>query len=135
MAKVEDCEIIDIPRISSDRGSLSVVEFDESIPFEIKRVYFTYDIPTEAERGGHAHIMQHEIVVAASGSFEVVVDDGNKEKIVFLNNPGKGLHLTPGIWRELKGFSSGSVVLVMSSDVFDEDDYIREYNEFKESVK
>lgn len=130
MAHIEDCKIIDIQKVSSDRGSLSVLESDLSAPFDIKRVYFTYDIPFGVERGGHSHIEQHELVIAASGSFEVVIDDGNKKETFFLNNPSKGLHIIPGIWRELKSFSSGSVVLVTVSDVYTENDYIRNYDLF-----
>jgi len=128
---IDDCTIIDIPKNHSDRGSLSVVESNNSIPFEIKRVYFTYDIPSGAERGGHAHKEQHELVIAASGSFEVIIDDGENKRTVFLNNPSRGLWLKPGIWRELGNFSTGGIVLVMNSGVFSEGDYIREYIDFK----
>jgi dTDP-4-dehydrorhamnose 3,5-epimerase-like enzyme len=134
MTKVEHCQIINIKKISSHKGSLSAVESDVCIPFNIKRIYFTYDIPSGAERGGHAHIHQHEIVIAASGSFEVVLDDGFNKNTIFLNSPNKGLHIMPGIWRELKNFSTGSVVLVMASDVYQESDYIRDYIEFERSI-
>ncbi|MCW3807388.1 sugar 3,4-ketoisomerase [Plebeiibacterium marinum] len=130
MASIDDCKMVELKKVGSDKGSLTFIENEESAPFDVKRVYFTYDIPTEAVRGGHAHIEQHELVFAASGSFEIVLDDGNKAKTVFLNNPRKGLHIIPGIWRELKSFSTGSVVLVMASDAYDEDDYIMDYNQF-----
>lgn len=130
MNNVEDCIIIDIPKVDSDKGSLSFLESSNQIPFEIKRVYFTYDIPSGAERGGHAHKNLYQIIVAASGSFNVLLDDGKNKKNVFLNNPGIGLLITPGIWREINGFSSGSVVLVMASALFEEEDYIREYSVF-----
>ncbi|TLX76900.1 WxcM-like domain-containing protein [Labilibacter sediminis] len=133
MAKIEDCKIIDIQKVSSDRGSLSVIESDLSAPFDIKRVYFTYDIPSGAERGGHAHKNLFQLIISVSGSFNVIIDDGNNRKSVFLNNPSQGLLITPGIWRELDSFSSGSVVLVAASETYDEDDYIRDYNEFKNS--
>ncbi len=130
MASIDDCKIIELKKVGSDKGSLTFIESGDSTPFEIKRVYFTYDIPTAAERGGHAHIEQHELVFAASGSFEIVIDDGEKKKTIFLNNPRKGLHIVPGIWRELKSFSTGSVVLVMASDVYTDSDYIKNYKEF-----
>ncbi len=134
MNSVENCKIIDIVKITSDRGSLSVLESNLSAPFDIKRVYFTYDIPSGAERGGHAHKNLYQLIIAVSGSFEVVIDDGKNKETIFLNNPGKGLLITPGIWRELKSFSSGSTVLVAASEIYDESDYIRDYNIFK-SVK
>ncbi|WP_430934930.1 sugar 3,4-ketoisomerase [Saccharicrinis sp. 156] len=130
MASIDDCKIIELNKVGSDKGSLAYTESEHSTPFDIKRVYYTYDIPTAAERGGHAHKEQHELVFAASGSFEVVLDDGKKKKTVFLNNPGKGLHIIPGIWRELKSFSTASVVLVMASDVFLDSDYIKDYKLF-----
>lgn len=131
MSTIHHCKIIDIPKISSDKGSLSFLESNNVIPFDIKRVYFTYDIPSGAERGGHAHKEQHEIVIAASGSFNIIIDDGNEKKKIFLNTPHKALHIVSGIWRELNDFSTGSVVLVMNSGLYEEQDYIRNYNEFK----
>ncbi len=131
MSTIQNCKVIDIPKITSERGSLSFLESDKLIPFDIKRVYFTYDIPSGAERGGHAHIHQHEIVVAVSGSFEVLIDDGISKKKIFLNSPDKGLHIVSGIWRELYDFSTGSVVLVMNSGIYEESDYIRDYKSFK----
>lgn len=130
MASIDDCKIIELIKKGSHRGSLSFTESGDSTPFDIKRIYFTYDIPTGAERGGHAHIEQHELVFAASGSFEIVIDDGKKKKTVFLNNPAKGLHIVPGIWRELISFSTASVVLVMASDVYLDSDYIKDYKKF-----
>ncbi len=130
MYTINDCSIIDLEKMTSDRGSLTVAESGRHIPFEIKRVYYTYDIPAEASRGGHAHIEQHELVIAASGSFNVIVDDGTTKKIVFLNNPNKGLLLKPGIWRELTDFSAGGIVLVLNSGLYIEEDYIREYDKF-----
>ena len=130
MANIDDCKIIELNKKGSHKGSLTFTESGDSTPFDIKRIYFTYDIPTAAERGGHAHIEQHELVFAASGSFEIVIDDGKKRETVFLNNPAKGLHIVPGIWRELKSFSTASVVLVMASDVYLDSDYIKDYKEF-----
>lgn len=100
------------------------------IPFEIKRVYYLYDVPSGAERGGHSHKEQQEFLIALSGSFDVIINDGKVEKSVTLNKPFEGLLITNGIWRELKNFSSGAVCLVVASDVFSEADYIRDFNEF-----
>ncbi len=134
MKDISHCKIIHIKREASDKGSLSVLESEESIPFDIKRIYYTYDIPSNALRGGHSHIKQHEVVIAVSGSFEIVLDNGKEKESIFLNNPAKGLHIIPGIWRELRNFSTGSVVLVFASDVYTEDDYIRNYNKFLETI-
>lgn len=127
---IENSNILNIPKIHDVRGNLSVVE-GNLIPFEMKRVYYLYDIPGGATRGGHAHIAQEELLVALSGSFEVVLKDGENEKTVMLNRPDTGLLIPKGIWRELQNFSSGSVCLVIASDVFDEHDYIREYSDFQ----
>lgn len=122
-------EIIDLPKINDPRGNLSFIEKDV-IPFVIKRVYFLYDVPSGAERGGHAHIEQSELLIATSGSFDVILDDGKAIKTVTLNNPSKGLLIDKMIWRELKNFSSGSVCLVLASDFFSEDDYIRDFDSY-----
>jgi dTDP-4-dehydrorhamnose 3,5-epimerase-like enzyme len=129
---VTNCELIAIPKIPDTRGNLSVIEND-LIPFEIKRVYYLYDVPAGAERGGHAHKEQKEFLIALSGSFDVILNDGFIEKRITLNKPFEGLLITEGIWRELKNFSSGSVCLVLASAVFEEEDYIREFNEFFKS--
>lgn len=126
-------EIIDIPKISDTRGNLSVVE-NNTLPFDIKRVYYLYDIPSDSFRGGHAHKEQLEFLIPLSGSFEVVVDDGYKKETVMLNKPNRGLLIPTGIWRELQNFSSGSVCLVLASDVFSEEDYIRSYDDFIKSI-
>ncbi|WP_430613372.1 sugar 3,4-ketoisomerase [Flavobacterium sp. JP2137] len=127
-------QIIDLPKIVDPRGNLAVIEKD-TIPFAIERVYYLYDVPSGAERGGHAHIAQRAFLVALSGSFDVLLHDGVEEQLVTLNRPNKGLLIPTGIWRELKNFSSGSVCLVVSSGVFDEADYIRDFKEFTESKK
>ena len=121
--------LISIPKIEDNRGNLSVIENDV-IPFEIKRVYYLYDVPAGAERGGHSHIDQKEFLVALSGSFDVVLNDGQNEQIVSMNKPYEGLLINQGIWRELNNFSSGSVCLVIASAVYEEQDYIREFDEF-----
>jgi oxalate decarboxylase/phosphoglucose isomerase-like protein (cupin superfamily) len=124
-----EINIINIPKIEDPRGNLSVIE-KEVVPFEIKRVYYLYDVPAGAERGGHSHKEQQEFLIALSGSFDVILNDGKFEKSVTLNKPFEGLLITNGIWRELKNFSSGAVCLVVASDVFSEADYIRDFNEF-----
>ncbi|MBQ0788359.1 MAG: WxcM-like domain-containing protein [Oceanihabitans sp.] len=127
---IKDIKIIDIPRIADSRGNLAVIEKD-CTPFEIKRVYYLYDVPSDAYRGGHAHKEQLEFLVALSGSFTVILDDGESKQSITLNKPNKGLLIPVGIWRELEDFSSGSVCLVLASNVFDESDYIREYKDFE----
>ncbi len=128
-ATISNCVIISIPKIEDPRGNLSVIEKD-TVPFEIKRVYYLYDVPSGAERGGHSHKEQKEILIALSGSFDVILNDGKQEKTFTLNKPNQGLLIETGIWRELKNFSSGAVCLVIASDVFDEEDYIRDFDEF-----
>lgn len=130
MTDLEHIKLIEIPKISDPRGNLAVIEKD-SIPFSIKRVYYLYDVPSDAYRGGHAHKEQQEFLIALSGSFEVVLNDGNSKQKVMLNKPDKGLLIPTGIWRELENFSSGAVCLVLASDEFDEADYIRNYDDFK----
>ena len=129
MTTVANIKILPIPKIQDVRGNLSVIEGDV-IPFAMKRVYYLYDVPSGAERGGHSHKVQQEFLVALSGSFTVVLTDGKDKISVTLNKPNEGLWIPNGIWRELENFSSGSVCLVIASDVFEEADYIRDYNEF-----
>ncbi len=127
-------EIIDIPKIENHEGNIAVVE-KEVIPFEIKRVYYLYDVPSSAQRGGHAHKKLNQILIALSGSFDVVLKDGKVSKKITLNKPDKGLLIANNIWRELENFSSGAVCLVLASAIFDEEDYIREYDEFLAYLK
>lgn len=122
-------DIISIPKIQEPRGNLSVIESDV-IPFEIKRVYYLYDVPAGAERGGHAHKNLKQFLIALSGSFDVVLNDGQNQQLITLNKPYEGLLINQGIWRELNNFSSGSVCLVIASAVYDEGDYIHEFDEF-----
>lgn len=126
---MKNIEIIDIPKISDPRGNLAVIEGD-IIPFEIKRVYYLYDVPSDSYRGGHAHKEQYELLIPISGSFYVKLDNGKTTKTVLLNNPNKALLIKDMVWRELQGFSSGSICLVVNSGKFSEDDYIRDYNDF-----
>jgi dTDP-4-dehydrorhamnose 3,5-epimerase-like enzyme len=127
--RIMKAKIINIPKIEDPRGNLSVIE-KEVVPFEIKRVYYLYDVPAGAERGGHAHKKLQQFLVALAGSFDVVLNDGKNEQTITLNKPFEGLLITNGIWRELKNFSSGAVCLVVASDVFEEEDYIRDFEEF-----
>lgn len=127
--KLTDLELIEIPKIKDSRGNLAVIE-KQCIPFDIKRVYYLYDVPSDAFRGGHAHKELYQFLIPLSGSFEVRLKDGESERLVSLNKPDKGLLIKPGIWREIENFSSGSVCLVLASDVYDEADYIRNFDEF-----
>ncbi|MCF1421217.1 MULTISPECIES: sugar 3,4-ketoisomerase [Mangrovimonas] len=129
---LEDIKIMEVPKIADTRGNLSVIEKD-TIPFKINRVYYLYDVPSDAYRGGHAHKEQLEFLIAVSGSFEVILNDGMGSRRVTLNKPNKGLLIPTGIWRELDNFSSGAVCLVLASDVFEEGDYIRDFNNFLKS--
>ncbi|AYO56914.1 hypothetical protein CO230_01475 [Chryseobacterium sp. 6424] len=130
MFTVEDCKIVELPIVHNDAGNITVLENGENIPFEIKRVYYLYDVPMGAERGGHGHYELQQYIIAASGSFTFVLDDGKNKKEVFLNHPNKALHIVRGIWREMKDFSSGSVCLVLASMEYTEEDYMRTYDEF-----
>lgn len=125
-----DIQLISLPKIEDRRGNLSVIEGD-TIPFDIKRVYYVYDIPSGVERGGHAHKNLQQFLVALSGSFDVILNNGKQKSTVTLNKPNVGLLIKQGIWRELKNFSSGAVCLVVASDVYIEEDYIRNLKEFK----
>jgi dTDP-4-dehydrorhamnose 3,5-epimerase-like enzyme len=127
-------KLIDIPKIEDRRGNLSVIEKD-CVPFDIKRVYYLYDVPSGAYRGGHAHKEQQAFLIALSGSFDVILKDGKNSQKIMLNRPDQGLLIPTGVWRELENFSSGSVCLVLASDVFDEEDYIRNFKTFKSTKR
>jgi hypothetical protein len=127
-------ELIDIPVIENVLGNIAVLEND-IVPFDIKRVYYLFDIPSSSVRGGHSHKNLRQILIAISGSFDVILKDGKTEKKVFLNKPDKGLLIENNIWRELENFSSGAVCLVLASDVFEESDYIRDFEVFTNAVK
>lgn len=128
------CKIIELPKISDPRGNLTFVEENDHIPFEIKRVYYLYDVPGGSERGGHAHKDLHQLIIAMSGSFDVVLDDGKEKKRFHLNRSYYGLYVCPMIWRELDNFSSGSVSLVLASNLYDESDYYRDYADYMRAV-
>ena len=128
-SEIKGTRIIDIPKIKDTRGNLAVIEKDV-LPFKINRVYYLYDVPSDAYRGGHAHKNLQQFLISLSGSFEVILDDGKIRETIMLNKPDKGLLIPTGVWRELQNFSAGSVCLVLSSHEFSEDDYIRDYKEF-----
>ena len=130
MTTINDVQIIDITKVHDTRGNLSVIE-GNALPYEMKRVYYLYDIPSGGRRGGHSHVDCQELLVALSGSFDVIVNDGNEQKKFTLNKPNVGLLIVNGIWRELENFSSGSVCLVLASEVFKEEDYIRNFDDYK----
>jgi len=127
---VYDCVILPLRKIHNRAGNITIVEGQTNIPFEIRRIYYLYDIPGGEDRGGHAHKALYQLIVAASGSFNVLLDDGRNKKIVMLNRPDYGLMVVPGIWRELFEFSSGAICLVLASNQYDQDDYIRQYEQF-----
>mgnify|MGYP002532174872 CR=1 FL=1 len=133
-SSVFDCSIIELNRHHSDRkGDISVVENGKTVPFDVKRVYYLYDVPGGESRGGHAHKDLSQLIVAASGSFNVTLDDGNVKRTFLLNRPYQGLYIVPGIWRDLDDFSSGAVCMVLASHEYDPDDNIRNYDSFKKT--
>lgn len=135
MAKIQDCRIIEFPKITEPRGNLTFIESGRHIPFEIKRVYYLYDVPGGADRGGHAHKTLQQIIVAMSGSFDVTVDDGIAQCKYHLNRSYYGLYICSMIWRQIDNFSSGSVCMVLASDFFDEKDYYRDYGVFLSAAR
>lgn len=130
MTTVDDCKLIDLPKITARQGNITPVEGNKDIPFDIERVYYLYDVPGGESRGGHAHKELQQLIVSVMGSFDVVLDDGQKKKTVTLNRAYYGLYVPKMIWRELENFSSGGICLVLASMPYGEDDYIRDYNLF-----
>lgn len=135
MTDVDRCELIALPRFTDGRGSLSFVEARVHIPFAFERIYYLYDLPEGAERGAHAHKALHQLMIPMAGSFDVVLDDGVRQRRVHLSRPDQGLYIRPMIWRDLENFSSGAVCLVLASEKYDEADYFRSYEEFVEARK
>jgi len=127
---VFDCNIIELPKVKNRAGNITVLENNIEIPFSVKRIFYLYDIPGGESRGAHSHKECHQFLVAASGSFEILLDDGKVKKTVQLNQPYRGLHIPPGIWASEINFSSGAICLVLASHEYDESDYIRDYEEF-----
>lgn len=131
---LDKCQIIELPKISDVRGNLTFIEGGNHVPFDIKRVYYLYDVPGGAERGGHAHKELHQLIVAMSGSFDVVLNTGGEKKRIHLNRSYQGLYICPMIWRELDNFSSGSVCMVLASNYYDESDYYRDYDQYLKAL-
>ena len=136
MSNVFNCSVIELAKIHNRAGNITVLDHKEALlPFEVKRIYYLYDVPGGESRGGHAHKNLHQLIIAASGSFDVIINDGNIKRSITLNRPNYGLYVSPGIWRDLENFSSGSVLLVMASGIYDEGDYLRDYDKFLEFKK
>jgi hypothetical protein len=127
---IEKCRLVDVPKISNPSGNLTFIEGGRHIPFDIKRVYYLYDVPGGAERGGHAHKALHQLIIAMSGSFDIVLDDGYQRQSYHMNRSYYGLYLCPMVWREINNFSSGAVCLALASAAYEESDYIRDYDAF-----
>ena len=132
---VDDCKIIELPKVADPRGNLSFIEGGQHIPFDIERVYYLYDVPGGSDRGSHAHKNLHQFIVAMSGSFDVVLDDGKEKTRFHLNRSYYGLYVCPMMWRDLDNFSSGAVCMVLASSRYDEADYIRDYDQFISAVQ
>jgi hypothetical protein len=132
---VFDCNVIHFPRIQSRAGNITAVQNGIEVPFEVKRIYYLYDIPGGEDRGAHAHRRLEQLIMAASGSFDITIDDGHNKKTVQLSRPYFGLHIVPGMWRNISNFSSGAICLVLASELYDASDYIRTYEEYLNYVK
>lgn len=134
MSRIDLCRIIELPKITDPRGNLTFIEANRHIPFEIRRVFYLYDVPGGADRGAHAHKALHQFIVAMSGSFDVVLDDGSEKKRFHLNRAYYGLYLCPMVWSYLDNFSSGAVCMVLASDFYDESDYYRDYGAYRAAL-
>jgi hypothetical protein len=132
---IEKCHILGFPKVVDPRGNLTFIEGERHIPFEMKRVFYLYDVPGGAERGGHAHRKLHQVIIAISGSFDVILDDGDVKQRYHLNRSYYGLYIEPMIWREMDNFSTGSVCMVLASEFYDEQDYYYEYDEFRAAAR
>lgn len=132
---LDDCRILPLPKIQDARGNLTFIENSRQVPFDIKRIYYLYDVPGGADRGAHAHKALHQLVIAVSGSFEIELDDGCRKQRFRLDRSYSGLYICPMMWRQLDNFSSGAVCLVLASEVYDESDYLRDYQEFLKAAK
>jgi len=132
VSDINCCDLYELSKIHNPAGNITVVQPTVHLPFRLRRVYYLYDVPGGSERGGHAHKNLYQLIVAASGSFDVFLDDGRNKKVVYLNRPYYGLMIVPGIWREIVNFSSGAICLVLASDKYNVADYLRDYNEFKQ---
>ena len=130
VSDIHNCHILELSKIHNRSGNITIFQNGIQAPFDVKRIYYLYDVPGGSDRGGHAHKDLHQLIIAASGSFNVILDDGNYKKIVGLNRPYYGLLMVPGIWREIVDFSSGAICLVLASAKYDETDYIRNYQEY-----
>ena len=137
VSDIHNCNVLELSKIHNPAGNITIVQNNKDLPFNVKRVYYLYDVPGGSERGGHAHKGLYQLIVAASGSFDVIIDDGKQKKIIQLNRPNFGLMVIPGIWREIVNFSSGAICFVLASEKYSEEDYIREYDTYKlwKSVK
>jgi hypothetical protein len=131
---LSDCRLIALPKIEDGRGNLTYIESTRHVDFEIQRVYYLYDVPGGADRGGHAHRTLRQLIIAVSGSFDVIIDDGRERSTIHLNRSYSGLYLAPMVWREIENFSGGSVCLVLASAHFDESDYIRDYDDYRSAA-
>ena len=129
-SSIYNCGLVQLPKIHNRAGNITALENNLNVPFDVKRVYYLYDIPGGESRGGHAHKELQQFIVAVSGAFDVLLDDGTNKKVIHLDRPYIGLHIVPGIWRELLNFSSGAVCLVLASHIYDEKDYIRTYDDY-----
>jgi hypothetical protein len=131
VSDIHNCNVVELTKIHNPSGNITIIQNGDYQPFDIKRIYYLYDVPGGSERGGHAHKALYQLIVAASGSFDVIIDDGRNKKIIQLNRPYYGLLVIPGIWREIVNFSSGAICLVLASQKYKADDYIRDYSEFR----
>jgi hypothetical protein len=131
ISDIHNCNVVELTKIHNPVGNITIIQNGDHQPFNVKRVYYLYDVPGGSDRGGHAHRALYQLIVAGSGSFDVILDDGRNKKIIQLNRPNFGLLVVPGIWRELINFSSGAICLVLASDKYEPSDYIREYSDFQ----